>query len=82
MSKKCIDAEARLYEYLDGEMGPIRRWRLARHLKKCPPCGDGYSFEAKLKEKIRTDCVDEVPEELWNRIRTAIRHNDSDGRVG
>jgi mycothiol system anti-sigma-R factor len=75
MKKKCLDAERRLYEYLDGEMGRIKRWRLKRHLKACPPCEDGYSFESKLKRKIHDGCAEEVPEELWNRISTFIRHN-------
>jgi mycothiol system anti-sigma-R factor len=76
MKKKCLDAEARLYEYLDGEMGRVKRWRLSRHLRKCPPCHDGYSFESALKDKIRAGCADDVPEELWNRIRSLFRQSD------
>jgi len=80
MSRKCRDAEARLYEYLDGEMGWFKRWRLRRHLKSCPPCHDGYAFEARLKQKVREDCADEVPAELWNRLQTFIRQNaETDG---
>jgi mycothiol system anti-sigma-R factor len=75
MKRKCRDAEARLYEYLDGEMSRFRRWRLRRHLEACPPCGDGFSFEARLKQKVRDGCADEVPEELWNRISMFLRHN-------
>ena len=71
----CQDTESKVYEYLDGEIGRFRRWRIRRHLRKCPPCSDGFQFEAKLKEKIRSANVDEVPEELWNHISTFLRQN-------
>lgn len=75
MKAKCRDAEAKLYQYLDGEMGRFSRWRLRRHLRNCPPCSEGYAFEEKLKRKVRDECVDDVPKELLDRIKTFLRQN-------
>ena len=75
MSHNCEEAQAKLYHYLDSEMGFYRRWRVRRHLRRCPPCSGGFSFESKLQQKIRSDCVDEVPEELMQRITSFIRQN-------
>ena len=41
----CDKAHRRMYRYLDGEITVIRRWRITRHLDKCPPCAQGYDFE-------------------------------------
>jgi len=75
MKRDCSEAQAEVYEYLDGEMGFLKRWRMKRHLRDCPPCTDGFSFESKLQQKIRQDCVDDVPEELLARVKTFIRQN-------
>ncbi len=75
MSRECEEAHKRIYHYLDGEIGPYRRWRIKRHLRRCPPCHDGFDFEAKLKMKIRDNCVDDVPEELYDRLRAFLRDN-------
>jgi mycothiol system anti-sigma-R factor len=75
MKRTCQETEARLYEFLDHELGFMDRWRIRRHLRRCPPCQSGASFENRLRHKIRAGCADEIPEELWNRIRTFIRHN-------
>ena len=80
MKQNCAEARAKMYEYLDREVGMYRRWKIRRHLRRCPPCEDG--FETKLKGKIREHCVDEVPEELYERLRTFLRENKADGTVG
>ena len=77
MKPNCHETQAQVYQYLDSEMGPYRRWRVRRHLRRCPPCTDGFSFESNLKRKIRKDCVDDVPEELLTRIKTFVRQNGS-----
>jgi len=52
-----------------------RRWRIQRHLRRCPPCTGGFSFESKLQQRIREDCVDDVPEELMARLTTFLHQN-------
>jgi mycothiol system anti-sigma-R factor len=75
MKSKCRETQEKVYQYLDGEIGVLRRWRMRRHLRQCPPCGDGFSFESRLKQKVREDCVDEIPEELMSRINSFLRKN-------
>jgi len=77
MKSDCRKAQAKVYRYLDGEMGRLARWRVTRHLRRCPPCTDGFSFEAKLQQRVRADCVDDVPEELMVRITTFLHQNGS-----
>ncbi|MEX2255711.1 MAG: mycothiol system anti-sigma-R factor [Acidimicrobiia bacterium] len=68
----CDKAYRRMYRYLDGEITVVRRWRITRHLDKCPPCAHGYDFEVELREVIATRCRDTVPPELKRRIAEAI----------
>jgi mycothiol system anti-sigma-R factor len=68
----CDKAYRRMYRYLDGEITVIRRWRITRHLDKCPPCAQGYDFEIELRQVISTRCRDTVPAELKRRIAEAI----------
>jgi len=75
MKSDCRKAQAKVYLYLDSEMGFYRRWRVRRHLRLCPPCADGFSFESKLQQKVREDCVEDVPEELLDRVKVFLRDN-------
>lgn len=75
----CQDAHARLYRYLDGEMTPLRRVRMAWHLRRCPPCGEGASFERKLRNRIASGCADPFPQELRDRIVTFLAQEKTDG---
>ncbi len=68
----CGKADRRMYRYLDGEITVWRRWRITRHLRRCPPCANGYDFEVELREVIATRCRDEVPDELKRRIEAAL----------
>ena len=80
----CDKAYRRMYRYLDGEITVIRRWRITRHLDKCPPCAQGYDFELEVRQVIATRCRDEVPPELKRKIADAIAaHPDEhpNGRV-
>jgi mycothiol system anti-sigma-R factor len=68
----CGKADRRMYRYLDGEITVWRRWRITRHLNRCPPCANGFDFEVELREVIATRCRDEVPEDLKARIQAAL----------
>lgn len=79
MSRYCQKSAALMYTYLDKEITVVRRVRMKLHLRRCPPCADGYQFEAKLKDRIRRDCFDEPPAELYDRLRTFLQqHSASD----
>ncbi len=61
-----------MYRYLDGEITIWRRWRITRHLDRCPPCANGYDFEVELRQVIASRCREEVPDELKARIKAAL----------
>jgi mycothiol system anti-sigma-R factor len=75
MKPDCRETQEKVYQYLDGEMGVLRRWRVRRHLRRCPPCGDGFTFESHLKQRVREGCMEEVPPELLSRISSFLRQN-------
>lgn len=68
----CGKADRRMYRYLDGEITVWRRWRITRHLNRCPPCAHGYDFELELRQVISSRCRDEVPGDLKERIKAAL----------
>jgi mycothiol system anti-sigma-R factor len=68
----CERASARVYHYLDGRLTFYRRWRIARHLDRCPPCQQGFDFEIELRQFVAARCRDEIPPELRRRIADAL----------
>lgn len=73
MSDKCDDALENLYLYLDGELKPHMAEDVRVHLEDCPPCGDAFSFEQRLKMVVRTRLQEDVPAELLIRLKQVIR---------
>lgn len=69
----CDGAITRVYEYLDGELTAWRRRAISRHLDRCPPCAQGFTFEVELRRVIITKCSEPVPPELAARIAEALR---------
>ncbi len=70
----CDDALHELYHFLDGELTDDRRTQIQDHLEACPPCFEGFDFEAELRIVVARKCVDHVPDELRQRIADAISH--------
>ena len=70
----CSEAIHQIYHYLDGELTDEKRKIIAEHLVHCPPCADGYDFEAELRRLIARKCRDDVPADLRRRIARAIGH--------
>lgn len=68
----CDKAFHRMYTYLDGELTVWRRWKITRHLDKCPPCAEGFDFEMELRQVVSSRCRDQVPPELKARIAEAL----------
>jgi mycothiol system anti-sigma-R factor len=68
----CEKASARMYRYLDGEMTVWRRWKISRHLHRCPPCADGFDFEVEVRQVVAVRCRDDVPPEVRRRIADAL----------
>jgi mycothiol system anti-sigma-R factor len=79
MSRYCEKSAALMYSYLDREITVFRRIRIQMHLHRCPPCADGFHFETRLKDRIRTGCHDEPPAELYDRLRTFLQQHGVSG---
>jgi mycothiol system anti-sigma-R factor len=72
---RCDKAAEKVYRYLDREMVWYRRVSVRWHLRRCPPCHDGFDFEDRLKERIRRGCREEMPAELDERLRAFLREH-------
>ncbi|HQF03661.1 MAG TPA: mycothiol system anti-sigma-R factor [Phycicoccus sp.] len=55
----CSEVLHRIFEYLDGEMGPMDVARVAAHLQECGPCLAEHDLERTLKAVIRRSCAQE-----------------------
>jgi anti-sigma factor (TIGR02949 family) len=69
----CRGALARLYEYIDGELGSADTRAVKLHLKICRACSKRFRFEeqllADIREKSRTAAM---PETLRQRIESTL----------
>jgi mycothiol system anti-sigma-R factor len=74
----CDKAANRMHHYLDGEIAVWRRWVIARHLNRCPPCADCFTFEIEVRHVVANRCRDEMPPELKRRITEALGLGDAD----
>jgi mycothiol system anti-sigma-R factor len=68
----CAQALARVYEYLDGEMGPTDLERIREHLDDCSPCLRQYDLDIALKALVRRSCQESAPPDLRERIMVKI----------
>jgi mycothiol system anti-sigma-R factor len=69
----CNDTLRELYGYLDGEITDADREHIRHHLDDCSPCLEAFDFEAELRMVVRNRCVDQVPDDLRERIARAIQ---------
>lgn len=69
----CNEALAELYTFLDGELDDARRSAIGGHLERCGHCAGVHDFEAELKRVIGSSAVEEVPEDLRQRILARLR---------
>jgi mycothiol system anti-sigma-R factor len=68
----CDNVLQELYGFLDGELTVQRRAQIKQHLESCPPCFEGFDFEAELRIVVAQKCTERVPEALRCRIADAI----------
>jgi mycothiol system anti-sigma-R factor len=61
-----------MHHYLDGELAVWRRWKIRRHINRCPPCADGFVYEVEFRQVIATRCRDQRPDDLRRRIAGAL----------
>jgi len=69
----CSEALLRVYEFLDGEMGPDECAKIQAHLDECGPCLRQYNLDQALKAVIKRSCACErAPAELRTTILRRI----------
>lgn len=80
----CDKAITEVYSFLDGELTAVRRSKIEWHLRKCPPCADSFHFEERLMLLVKRSCAgnDDVPPELFDRLRALIQHEANEGTAG
>ena len=68
----CSEVLAELYSYLDKELDPRDRAKVAQHLDECGPCLREHHLEELVKKLVHNCCGHEaVPQEL--RVKVMIR---------
>lgn len=79
MSDHCDEALANLYTYLDNELDDeLAAERIRFHLVECPPCGEAFTFEERLRVVVRTKLREEVPPEMMERLRAHLHDHADD----
>lgn len=68
----CRDALARLYEYIDGEVGPGDHDRIEHHLEECGPCWAEFDLEVLVKAVVARSCWDHAPRQLRSQVLARI----------
>ncbi len=67
----CTETVLRIFEFLDGEMGPDDCARIQSHLDECGPCLREYQLDQALKMVVKRSCgCEPAPVAL----RTTILH--------
>ncbi len=62
-----------LQAVLDGDATPEQREHfLNEHLEGCLPCYKNYNLELMLREKIKTKCCSEAPDDLMAAIKQKV----------
>ena len=56
----CSEVLHRIFEYLDGELGPDDVTRIASHLAECGPCLEQHELDRTLKAVVRRSCPEEA----------------------
>jgi mycothiol system anti-sigma-R factor len=49
----CSEFLLRIYEYMDGEMGPEENLRFEAHVRECRPCLEQHQVDQTVKSLIR-----------------------------
>ena len=64
----CSSTLKHLYEFLDRELSPEQLRTIQAHLNACPECTDVKDFELMVREKMRSSCAQQAPEQLKARL--------------
>ena len=70
----CSSTLKRLYEFLDRELSPEQLHTIQAHLNACPECADVKDFELMVREKMRSSCAQQAPEQLKVRLLQDVQN--------
>jgi len=56
----CSEALHRVFEYLDGELEPAERAKIAAHLAHCAACLQQYDLDTMVKALVKRSCAQEA----------------------
>jgi len=74
----CQEALARVYEYLDGELGPEWTEKVRRHIETCRRCWPRFELERAFIDHIREQGLPSVRAEgLKERVQALLDEADS-----
>jgi mycothiol system anti-sigma-R factor len=69
----CSEVLLKVYDYLDGEMGPDDCRKIKQHLNECGHCLKEYDIDQMLKALVRRSCGSEhAPAQLRLQIIARI----------
>ncbi|MEI6623496.1 MAG: mycothiol system anti-sigma-R factor [Actinomycetes bacterium] len=69
----CGDAKAHLWEYVDGELSEDDCARIRQHIEACPPCGELYINERKVKDAVARACRCEcAPQDVRGKVMAMV----------
>ena len=70
----CGSAMDRLFDFLDGELGPETESRVRAHLEACSHCFEQAGFEQRFLKAVQTArAADPCPGDLRARVLDALR---------
>lgn len=69
----CSSTLKHLYEFLDRELSPEQLRTIQAHLNACPECADVKDFELMVREKMRSSCAQQAPEQLKARLMQDVQ---------
>lgn len=65
----CNEATEHLWEYVDGELSGQDCARIKKHVETCPPCGQLFHDERKVKDVVARACgCESAPQDLRGRV--------------
>ncbi|HPP76029.1 MAG TPA: DUF4349 domain-containing protein [Armatimonadota bacterium] len=69
---KCQKIRSDLKAYIDGELGFVARWRVARHLAVCVECREEHKAMKELTEVLKGVAGVEVPSGFRQRVQARL----------
>lgn len=68
----CAIYQDLISAWLDGELSSFEQQKLRDHLSQCPHCQSTWEAMGRLQEQVERLVEPDAPQELWERIMTAL----------